>query len=837
MLYYSGYTRRIGGMVSPIACKTEHHILTVDAEVDEGSTVTDFLPAERARGITIQSAAITLRWPPGPPPDEASLTIGKDMPLSSISHEINLIDTPGHADFTFEVMRSLRVLDGAICILDGVAGVEAQTENVWAQAGEYQIPRLIYVNKLDRDGAAFARTTKEIASRLGVWPALCHIPWWSPKDKKFYGIGDVVNLRALQWESGSDGRSVRATSLDELEQLDPTFAEELKKARAALVELLSNHDDALVEEFFEKDENHLSISPSTILRSLRACVLQPNQEIAPVFAGASFRNIGVQPLMDAVLDLLPSPLERPSTKIKIGGSTITLPELLSGRLPAELSQQGKRQKGLASHVESFEGCALAFKVVNDAKRGMLVYVRVYSGSLKQGAVLYNTSLGVVERAQKLLRMYASDAADISSIETGHIGVIVGLKNARTGDTLISYTGVNTKSSPPAPFNSLELRPIRVPPPVFFTSIEPESQSEEKSTHEALQTLLREDPSLSVSIDDESGQTLLAGMGELHLEIARDRLIKDLKARARTGRIEIGYREAITTSSVACKATVDREIAGKHSWAKCIASVEPLKGDKAGIIETTQHELGWSLPDGNELVVRFQSPDNAHPQTDPDGALPSHLPLVSVMRSLEAGATAALAKGPVHAFPLHSTRVVIHLNPKEHVSSDTSLSAITLASRQAVQAAIRSACQGKTSALMEPVMLAKISVNEQDLGPVIQDLSSARGGQILSLGDDDAATSSISGFEAAAQDEHHLDAKNVYTPRDPFASGADIEVAVSMHRTRQITARVPLREMIGYLKHLRSLTGGRGTFTMQVNRFEPVNGPRLKRALEEIRGCV
>src|SRR5215469_3915217 len=393
MLYYSGFTGRIGN-------------------VDEGSTVTDFLPAERARGITIQSAAVSFQWPP--------MAAAQDAHVPNV-YDINLIDTPGHADFTFEVIRSLRVLDGAVCILDGVAGVEAQTEKVWAQASNYVIPRIIYVNKLDRDGAAFARTVKEIGARLHCWPAVCMIPWWRRIDRKLQGLGDVVGLRALQWKEGTDGRDINAFSLQELDQEDNAFAQELRKARVSLIELLSDHDGEMVEKYLEYDENHLAIPASDVLTSLRRCVLQAPQTLVPVFAGASFRNLGVQPLLDAVNHFLPSPVERPDPEISLDGQGGTLNDFLNGKLLTTLVEaKNMSRKNLAKASKTMaspgqlQGCALAFKVVNDTKRGVLVYVRVYSGSISRGVPLFNTNLGVTERFPRLLRMYASDAVEIPS---------------------------------------------------------------------------------------------------------------------------------------------------------------------------------------------------------------------------------------------------------------------------------------------------------------------------------------------------------------------------------------------------------------------------------------
>ena len=291
--------------------------------------MTDFLPAERARGITIQSAAITFHWPPSPSDASDAPSNGAGS-LTQIpgQHTINLIDTPGHADFTFEVIRSLRILDGAICILDGVAGVEAQTEKVWHQANQYHIPRIIYVNKLDRTGAAFSRTVKEIASRLHTFPVLCQIPWW--RNGKFIGVGDAVNMVALEWEEGSDGTNYRRYSLEELQSNDPAFGKELCKARNAVIEALTEQDDQMVESFLEADEDFLAIPSQTIVESLRRCVLTSKQAVTPVFAGASFRNTGVQPLLDAINNLLPSPPEAPDPDLSMGEMHTTLAKFISG---------------------------------------------------------------------------------------------------------------------------------------------------------------------------------------------------------------------------------------------------------------------------------------------------------------------------------------------------------------------------------------------------------------------------------------------------------------------------------------------------------------------------
>ncbi|KAF2228917.1 P-loop containing nucleoside triphosphate hydrolase protein [Viridothelium virens] len=829
MLYYSGFTRRLG-------------------DVDEGSTVTDFLPAERARGITIQSAAITFHWPPGDIRNNEA-TEAQGLPRSALPHTINLIDTPGHADFTFEVLRSLRILDGAVCILDGVAGVEAQTEHVWNQASTYQIPRIIFVNKLDRDGAAFAKTVREIGTRLHGWPAVCQFPWFKNGTGKLQGVADVLRLRAMLWQEGSDGRSVNCINMSDLEEMDANLAKELRRARTALIELLSEHDDQMVEHFLEQDEDHLKIAPEQIIESLRRCVLHRPQSIIPVFAGASFRNIGVQPLLDAVVDLLPSPLESPDPETTLASTKVGLNALINGEIAfpehSSVVPGGSRKGAVAKRatmsIKNLEACALAFKVVHDARRGVLVYVRVYSGSLNRNSLLFNTNLNVSERAQRLLRMYASDAVEIDTIQTGQIGVIPGLKYARTGDTLVSYTGANPKSGLPAPLNTLQLRPIEVPPPVFFTSVEPNSLSEAKNITESLALLLREDPSLNVSLDPESGQTHLAGMGELHLEIARDRLINDLKAKAAIGAIEIGYREKILGPSSPCNRSFDKDVAGKPSRASCTVVVSPsgspLKSPRSehGAI---MHNV--PLPDSNSLIINRLVTSEEEQPISPDRSLsPTGVSLTMVLSALENGVSTALARGPKFNYPVHSTHISLTLDTAHDLAETSTPTALSGAARIAVQNALEEASKIHDSQLMEPVMLVTISLDEASLGSVVHDLNSARGGQVLSLdaGHETPSSNGSSGKDVMADHETPtMNPRQIYAPPDPFESSTTAEIVGSdAGRRRQVTARVPLKEMVGYLKHLRSLTGGRGTFVMKVDSFEAMSAQRQKAVLSEMRG--
>jgi elongation factor G len=769
MLFYSGYTRRIG-------------------EVDEGSTVMDYLPAERARGITITSAAITFNW----------------TPPAAQEHVINLIDTPGHADFTFEVERSIRVLDGAVTILDGVAGVEAQTEKVWRQAAKYQIPRLIFVNKLDRVGARFGATVREVAAKLNAWPAVLQLPVYENDGKGgedvLRGVVDLVEKRVFLYELGGDGQNITVHDYEWLATHNPSLHKEALAAQVALVELLSEHDEDMVELFLESEEHHL-IPSEAIKKSLRKLTLTGQGRIIPVLCGASFRNIGVQPLLDAVVDYLPSPLDRPPTDITHSGGQRAVLDLEMNRT-----------------------CALAFKVVNDPKRGAMVYVRVYSGTLSKAQTLYNTNLGVKERAHRILQMYADETVDIDSIPRGHIGVIIGLKQARTGDTLISEHavaapkgGAKSKSKNAVvkyDHKTLQLRPIDVPPPVFFASIEPYSLSEQKPLEDALAMLLREDPSFSVTVDPDSGQTLLSGMGELHLEIGRDRLVQDLKAKADMGKILIAYRETVSVPAGPVTQVLDRELAGKPAKASVTASVFPL--------DPSELEDGTDVGSEGNLVTVDIAETYTHPSGETVNAkIPAHITEADVRAALIAGATAALSRGPHLQMPLRDTRVELAVNPFTDLMVESSPAAISTAARLAVSSALRAAQEIAPGQIVEPVMTVSVSCDEKDLGKVVADISSARGGQVMSLGDEDGH----------AAEHGEIEVQRVYVP----FGGSGERREVGEGRKRVVNATVPLGEMIGYLKHLRAMTQGRGNFVMELSGWERMQGPRAREVEKGIRG--
>lgn len=806
--------------------------LTPVPDVDEGNTITDFLPAERARGVTIQSAAISFNWPPLPPPGDGrpgSLNSGASSIALQEPHNINLIDTPGHADFNFEVLRSLRILDGAVCILDGVAGVEAQTEKVWSQAANFQIPKIIYINKLDRDGASFAKTVQEIASRLHAWPAVCQIPWWEGGKGRFTGLGDPVNLQAYRWPEKGDGKFVDVVGLDELFETDRDFCQEIKRARESLLELLSAHDEALVAKFLEFGE---AIPATEIIASLRRCVLEKSCNVVPVFGGASYRNIGVQPLLDAVVQLLPSPDEAPDPEISLGNVSGTMGDVLEGRLTAfqpKSSRSGRQiEKGMAPQsvkaiMQNLKGCALAFKVVHNPHHGVLVYVRVYFGTIRRGAALFNTNLQVSEKALSLWRMYAKDSVNIDEIPAGQIGVIPGLKFTRTGDTLVSYAGVNPKSKPPAPVSSLQLQPIEIPPAVFFASIEPDSLGEEKAVSNALALLIREDPSLQLSVDEESGQIQLSGMGELHLEIAGDRLVKEFKVRATVGRVEVAYRESILVDSTPQSYLFDKESAGKRSKAACEATVH-LESPTSSSDELADEESVSTTQDGNTITTTIAELSPSGPNTSA-WSLPIHLSAPVLHSSLLNGALATLSRGSTYFYPCHGVHVNLTIDPTSHIfGTETIPNAISSAARLATRAALQDSAKRGGSAILETVMKVVISVDEASFGAVTRDLCSTRGGRIMSLED-----------EADVVTRQPIDLSKVYAPPDPFATSFDTIDTSQGTGHREIVARVPLQEMVGYVNWLRKLTAGRGTFVMTADSFERVSGHRKTLLLKKLEG--
>ncbi|KAF9921436.1 Ribosome-releasing factor 2, mitochondrial [Linnemannia zychae] len=804
MLHYAGYTRKIG-------------------DVDSGDTIMDYMKQERERGITITSAAITFGW--------------KD-------HRINLIDTPGHVDFTIEVERSIRVLDGAVTILDAVAGVEAQTETVWQQASRQGIPRIAFVNKMDRAGAGFGRTVREMRTRLGCRPVVLQIPLMETvqgsNDTQFNGVVDVLNMEVLRWDSDSKGAKLVRSPLDSTYP-DQQVYQEAVNARIALVEQLSALDENIIELFLTL-EDHMAINARDLQTAIRRLTL--SSTIVPVLCGASFRNIGVQPLMDSVVDYLPSPDDRPAALARASDGNIV-----------EIGKGGPKERL----------CALAFKVVHDARRGPMVFVRVYAGQLNERTQLWNSSTHAKERANKLLQMYAMDVEEIPHITKGNIGVILGLKETRTGDTLLDAHD---------PRKGLALSGIKVPSPVFFASIEPMSTSDEKPVEEAIKALIREDPSLGMRVDEETGQTLLGGMGELHLEVAKERLVSDFKVKAEMGRMRISFKETMRGAGVVSEVPAweyDREILGKRGRARIGVTVERLeqfeneddetsqntstpkadsgKKSKKGHNDGTVH-MGPEEHDGNEIIISLvdQSPEadeaGAHAALEKAAAsgavIPSgstDLPIPVIRTSIKNGILAALSRGPLLGYA--QTHLKVRLTNLHLYGADSTPAAISSCVSAAVTEAIRlggnssAGDSENSSVLLEPIMDVRVEVAEKDVGTVIGDISGTRRGRVLSLGQEDSHDTQVED-----ETEFQLYAPPDFTYTGPDSSNSDstsTSVVGTMSDRRSIRAQVPLSSMLGYDAALRALTGGTGKFAMEVIGYGEMDFDRQRDLIKEMRG--
>lgn len=697
MLYYAGITKRLGN-------------------VDSGDTVTDFLEAERERGITIQSAAISFNWH---------------------QTQLNLIDTPGHADFNFEVVRSLRVLDGAITILDSVAGVEALTEKVWSLASQLQIPRIVYINKMDRAGAGYSRTVKEIVSKLRTKVALVNIPYF--EGDKFVGIIDVLHGKRIEYKS-EDGKQIEVLDCSNTPQCKVA-----EQAREALVEQLSEVDDAVVNEYIETEQ----VSTQTLINALQKAASA--NEIVPVLCGSSFRNMGIQSLLDAAVQYLPAP-----------------------NVPKE-----------SGTVEM-----LAFKVRQDPQRGTLVYIRVYKGTLRRNATIFNTATQKVERVTRLLRMQADNPVEIESVEAGDIAVLGGTSNIRTGDTLVAHAsklnGISTLSRAE---KELALLPIPVPPPVFVTRIEPKGPGDARGMQSALEILLREDPSLHLAYDDDAGQYLLSGMGELHLEIAIQRLIEDLKARVDVGEVMITYKETLNTDLEPAVA-VGVDMNGAETKVRVSIS--------ANNKEASQSKASQQLTDFNVKTVRVKN----HPRIDSR----------AVDEAVTIGINPVLAQGGLLGkYALCGLRFNVDV---EIALESDSVEKVASLVRKAASEALSSADKAAFS-LLEPVMSVCVSAPEGQIGTVMTDISTTRRGTILGMSNGGGG-----GYQADEHDDEQSEytdlAKKIWTP-------VDHTMYMSKHGDEQgrqvrLNVKVPLRKMVGYLSSLRSMTQGRGTFEMTFSEF-------------------
>lgn len=604
ILYYTGKTYRLGN-------------------VDDGTTVTDWMAQERERGITIVSAAVTAEWK---------------------GYRVNLIDTPGHIDFTAEVQRSLRVLDGGVVVFDAVQGVEPQSETVWRQADRYQVPRICFANKMDRMGASYGRTIESIQRRLGANTLAMQIP--IGEEAAFCGVINLLEEEAVYFDD-EGGKEPR------VEAIPAEYREKAARKRAALVEKIAELDDALIEKFLEGE----TISLAELKAALRKGVLNAN--VTPVFCGTSLRNKGVQPLLDAVVDYLPSPLDVPPVK-----ATLLRDDSLVLRSPDPTQPLS----------------ALVFKIVTDPYMGRLAYIRVYSGKVKQGEAVYNSSKGKKERIGRLLRMYADRREDIAELEAGDIGAILGLKFSFTGDTL-------SDSSAPVVLES-----ISFPEPVISVAIEPKTKADQEKMSDSLIKLAEEDPTFKIRQDENTGQTVISGMGELHLDVLVDRLLREFRVQANVGKPRVAYREAVTKPVMNVNYKYTKQTGGHGQYGHVVINLEPLENG-SGIVFDNQIRGG----------------------TIPKEYIPA----------IEKGINEAAESGPLAGFPMTDFKVSLTDGSFHEVDSSE------MAFRMAAIFAFREASEKAGPVLLEPIMKVEITVPEEYTGDVIGQVN-ARVGNVLGM---------------------------------------------------------------------------------------------------------
>ncbi|HVC13465.1 MAG TPA: elongation factor G [Acidimicrobiales bacterium] len=600
ILYYTGRNYKIG-------------------EVHEGSATMDWMVQEQERGITITSAATTCRW--------------RDV-------VINIIDTPGHVDFTVEVERSLRVLDGAVAVFDAVAGVEPQTETVWRQANKYRVPRICFVNKMDRVGADFPRTVQMIKDRLDAVPAVVQLPIGS--EGGFRGVVDLLNSRALVWEEGM-GEKWDVVDVPEY------MVQETEDARHQLVDVLSNYSDTIMEKYLADEE----ITADDLRAALRAATLA--NEVVPVLCGSAFKNKGVQPMLDAVIDFLPSPLDLPPTM---------------GTKPGSSEQTEERPV-----EDTAPFAALAFKIMTDPYVGKLTYLRVYSGSLRKGASVSNTTKDRKERIGRLLQMHANHREDKDAIFAGDIVAAVGLKQTSTGDTLSD------------PGHPILLEALEFPEPVIHVAVEPKTKADQDKLSRALFALSEEDPTFRVRTDEETAQTVISGMGELHLEVLVDRMLREFNVDANVGKPQVAYRETIRKTADKVEERYVRQTGGRGQYGHVVIDVAPT-----------------GPGGGYEFIDKITG-----------GVIPKeYIPAV------DAGIQEALTSGVLAGYATVDVRVTLTYGSYHDV--DSSEMAFKIAGSMAVKKALRMA----DPVLLEPVMAVEVVTPEEYMGDVIGDLSSRRG---------------------------------------------------------------------------------------------------------------
>ncbi|MFW2384049.1 MAG: elongation factor G [Acidimicrobiales bacterium] len=610
-------------------------------EVHDGGATMDWMEQEQERGITITSAATTCFWN---------------------DHRINIIDTPGHVDFTVEVERSLRVLDGAVAVFDGVAGVEPQTETVWRQADKYGVPRMCFVNKLDRTGADFYFCLDTIKERLTQDVAVIQLPIGIEMD--FLGVVDLVKMKALVWPSTTDEKDLGAT-YEEVE-IPSEYQAKADEYRALLVEAIAATDDELMMKYLEDEE----MTEDELRKALRAATI--NNELVPILCGTAFKNKGVQPLLDAVIDYLPSPVDLPPVEgVALKGG-------------AEMNRK-------AEDEEPFS--ALAFKIMSAPNVGKLAYFRVYSGSLSKGDQVLNTRTGAKERMGRLLEMHANKQEDRDIAMTGDIMAAIGMKNVRTGDTLTDVS------------NAIVLENLTFPDPVIHVAVEPKTKVDQDKMAKALMSLSEEDPTFTVHTDEDTGQTIIAGMGELHLEVLVDRMLREFRVDATVGKPQVAYRETITGTVEKDTYTHKKQTGGSGQFAEVTIAMEP------------------SGPGGGyEFIDKISG-----------GRIPKEY-----IPSVDHGIRDAMTSGVLAGFPTVDVRVTL-LDGKFH-DVDSSEMAFKLAGIQAFKQVARKA----KPILLEPIMAVEVVTPEDYMGDVIGDLNSRRGrvGQMEARGQNQVVSAQV-----------------------------------------------------------------------------------------------
>ena len=654
ILYYTGKIHKIG-------------------EVHDGSATTDWMVQEQERGITITSAAITASWTP------------QTGPMTGTEHRINIIDTPGHVDFTAEVERSLRVLDGAVFVLCAVGGVQPQSETVWRQANKYGVPRIAFVNKMDRIGADFNRCVEMMKTRLKARPCPIQIPIGA--SDTFKGIIDLVLMKALTFDEGDKGFKVLYG------EIPADLLEEAKEWRSKMIEMVAETSDELMEKYLGGQE----LTENEIREGIRkGCV---TLAFTPMTCGSAFKNKGVQPMLDAVVNYMPSPLDVPAIK--------------------GVNEEGEPQERPADDSAPFS--ALVFKIAVDPFVGSLSFIRVYSGVLASGSSVYNPNKRRNERIGRLLQMHANKREDIQEVRTGDIGAVVGLKDMLTGDTICDEN------------RPVILESMNFPDPVIQVAIEPKTKADQEKMGVALSRLAQEDPTFKVKSDPETGQTIIAGMGELHLEIIVDRMMREFKVDANVGKPQVAYRETIR-KRVEAEGKFVRQSGGRGQYGHVRLIVEPNESGK-----------------GYEFINEIKG-----------GAVPKEY-----IKPTDQGIREACESGVLAGFPVVDIKITLYDGSYHDVDSSE------MAFKIAGSMGFKSGCEKASPVLLEPIMAVEVEVPEDYMGDVIGNLNSRRG-QIENM--EDRAGSKI------------------------------------------ITSKVPLAEMFAYSTTLRSMTQGRGTYTMEFSHY-------------------